>query len=156
MITPSRLLVLIRLAVASGAGLAAVLMFGPYQGLERSFGLNDTAAHAIAFYLGALALFAVAPSRRRDDLILFAVAAALAVEVLQPLTGRSASITDFLAGVAGVMAAYAPGKIEAFRRTARRYPHLSYAEIRVRDRRRRMAAATRPTAASARGVRPSA
>lgn len=142
MVTPQRLLVVLRFAYAAGVGLMAILMFGPYQGLEQSFGMNDTAAHALAFYLATLGLFLIAPARRRDDLILFVIAAALAVEIIQPFTGRSMALSDFVAGVGGVMAAYLPGRIEWFRQAARRYPHTSFAEIRARDRRRRMKVAT--------------
>lgn len=145
MLTPKRLLVVLRLVYAAGVGLMAILMFGPYQGLEQSFGMNDTAAHALAFYLATMGLFLIAPTRRRDDLILFVIAAALAVEIIQPFTGRSMALSDFLAGVGGVMTAYLPGRIEWFRKTARRYPNMTYAEIRARDRRRRMKAATGPS-----------
>ncbi|KAK0360837.1 hypothetical protein LTR94_025758 [Friedmanniomyces endolithicus] len=145
MLTPQRLLIAFRLAYASGVGLMLVLLFGPYQGLEQSLGMNDLTAHAIAFYLATLGLFAIAPTRRRDDLIFFVMAGALAVEVLQPATGRSMALSDFLAGVAGVLCAYLPGRVEWLRQAARRHPNLSFSEIRARDRRRRMKAAVAPT-----------
>jgi len=152
MVTPRHLLIAFRLAFASGAGLLAVLILGPFQGLERSFGMTDTVAHALAFYLATLGLFLVAPMRRRDDLALFVIAAALAVEIIQPFVGRSMALSDFLAGVGGVMAAYAPGRVEQFRQTVRRHPHSSFGEILALDRRRRSSeGAPAPTAAPSDG-----
>lgn len=138
MVTPRRLLIAFRLAFASGAGLLAILILGPFQGLERTFGMTDTVAHALAFYLATVGLFLVAPMRRRDDLALFVIAAALAVEIIQPFVGRSMALSDFLAGLGGVMAAYAPGRVEQFRQAVRRHPNSSLGEILALDRRRRI------------------
>lgn len=121
-----------------------VLMLGPYQGLEQSFGLTDKAAHALAFYVATLGLFLVAPTYRRDDLVLVVIAAAIVVEILQPFTGRTMSFSDVLAGLGGIMAAYLPGRIELIRHSARRYPYIPYSEIRARDRRRRAMSETAP------------
>jgi VanZ family protein len=114
--TGNRSLVFARLAFAALCLSAAPLMLAKqFQGLEAVVGLNDKAAHAIAFYTLSLALFGVAPRARRQDLCLFVLATALAVELLQHFTGRSMSVGDFLAGAAGVVAAWAPGKIEELR-----------------------------------------
>jgi len=135
-LTPRRLISVLRVAFAAVAIAAAVLMLGKtFQGLEAFFGLNDKAAHAIAFYGLSIALFTVAPRARRDDLALFVIASALGVELLQGLTGRSVSVMDFLAGAAGVTAAWAPGRIEDLRFEARRHPDLTFAEITARRRR---------------------
>jgi len=83
----------------------------------------------------SIALFTVAPGARRDDLALFVIASALGVELLQGLTGRSVSVMDFLAGAAGVAAAWAPGRIEDLRFEARRHPDRTFAEIAARGRR---------------------
>lgn len=137
MLTPRRTVILARLLFGLAACGLLVLMLGPFQGLEQVFGLNDKAAHLIAFYGLAVALFAIAPNRRRGDLALFLVAAALGVELLQGLTGRSVSITDFLAGSAGVGAAWLPGQVERLRYLARTRPDLTFAEIAASDKRRR-------------------
>lgn len=140
MLTPRRTILLARLMFCLGACGLLVLMLGPFQGLEQVFGLNDKAAHVIAFYGLAIALFTIAPTRRRGDLSLFLVAAALGVELLQGLTGRSVSVVDFLAGSLGVCAAWAPGQIERLRHLARTRPDHTFAEIADDDKRRRRAA----------------
>ena len=130
MLTPRHIVMAARLVfVAASLGMA-VLMLGPFQGLEQMFGLNDKAAHVVAFY----------------GVALFVVAAAFAAELLQGLTGRSVSIVDFLAGSAGVLAAWAPGRIEQIRQAFRRSPDLTFAEIARADRRlrRRRTAVGRP------------
>ena len=50
MLTPRRIVMAARLGFALAALGMAVLMLGPFQGLEQVFGLNDKAAHVIAFY----------------------------------------------------------------------------------------------------------
>ena len=149
MFTPRQIVMAARLIfVAASLGMA-ILMLGPFQGLEQMFGLDDKAAHAVAFYGVASGLFLIAPRQRRDDLALFVVAAAFAAELLQALTGRSVSIVDFLAGSAGVAAAWAPGRIEQLRHAFRRSPDQMLGEIARADRRlrRRRAAAQEAQAA---------
>lgn len=151
MLTPRRIILAARLFFVFAATGMAVLMLGPFQGLEQVFGLNDKAAHAIAFYGVAVGLFLIAPKRRRDDLALFVVAAALGAELLQAFTGRSVSVTDFLAGAAGVAAAWLPGRIEQLREAVRRHPDLTLTEIAHisrRSRNVRAAAARRPATAN--------
>ena len=142
MLTPRRIVMAARLVFVMASLGMAVLMLGPFQGLEQVFGLNDKTAHAIAFYGVASGLFLIAPRQRRDDLALFVVAAAFAAELLQGLTGRSVSIVDFLAGSTGVLAAWAPGRIEQIRQAFRRSPDLTFGQMARADRRlrhRRMA-----------------
>ncbi|WP_312598697.1 hypothetical protein [Brevundimonas sp.] len=137
MLTPRHIVMAARLLfVAASLGMAA-LMLGPFKDLEQVFGLNDKTAHVIAFYGVASGLFLIAPRQRRDDLALFVIAAAFAVELLQGLTGRSVSIIDFLAGSAGVVAAWAPGRIEQLRAAFRQSPDLTFSEIARADRRLR-------------------
>lgn len=137
MLTPRRIVMAARLGFALAALGMAVLMLGPFQGLEQVFGLNDKAAHVIAFYGVANGLFLIAPNQRRDDLALYVIAAAFGAELLQALTGRSVSVVDFLAGAAGVVAAWAPGRIEQLRQAFRRHPDMTLAEIDRLDRRLR-------------------
>jgi len=141
MVTP---LHIVRLARAMGALAAlgvAVLTLGPFQGLEQVFGLNDKAAHVIAFYGLSIMAFVVAPTRRRTDLAIMVLGFGVLIEVAQGLTGRSASVTDLLADAAGVVAAVAPGMIERLRHHVRKNPYMSFAEIHHQDRRRRLAGA---------------
>lgn len=146
MLTPRRIVMAARLGFALAALGMAVLMLGPFQGLEQRFGLNDKAAHVIAFYALASGLFLIAPRQRRDDLALYVIAAAFGIELLQALTGRSVSIVDFLMGAAGVTAAWAPGRIEQLRQSFRRHPDMSLSDIAQLDRRlrRRKVAVGRP------------
>jgi hypothetical protein len=149
MLTPRRIVMAARLGFALTALGMAVLMLGPFQGLEQVFGLNDKAAHVIAFYGVASGLFLIAPNQRRDDLALYVIAAAFGAELLQALTGRSVSVIDFLAGAAGVAAAWAPGRIEQLRQAFRRHPDMTLAEIDRLDRRlrRRRVETSRPSVA---------
>ena len=64
-LTPRRLLTLCRAALWIGGVSLVVLMLGPFQGMERAFGLNDKAAHALAFYGLSIGLFLAAPRSRR-------------------------------------------------------------------------------------------
>ena len=57
MLTPRRIVMAARLFFALAALGMAVLMLGPFQGLEQVFGLNDKAAQVIAFYGVASGLF---------------------------------------------------------------------------------------------------
>jgi hypothetical protein len=124
-----------RVAVACGIGLC-VLLLGPFQGLEREFGLTDKEAHVSAFFCLTAALFAVAPKWRRLDLGLMALAFGLTIELLQGMVGRSMSVSDFVADALGVGAALAPGVIEQLRYQRRRYPDVDFATLRLLDRRR--------------------
>ncbi|AQR63374.1 hypothetical protein BZG35_05550 [Brevundimonas sp. LM2] len=112
-------------------------MLGPFQGAEKAFGLTDTMAHAIAFYALSMGLFLCFPRWRRTDLAIVAMAIGVAVEVLQGMTGRSASVHDLLADGAGVLAATLPGLVERLRHQVRSNPYMSFADIRRYDRRTR-------------------
>lgn len=93
----------------------AVLMFGPFQGLEEKLGLSDKMAHATAFYALTLGIFVSFPRNRRTDLALIVMFVAGASEVIQGLVGRSMSFGDFAADSAGIAVAMLPAAIERFR-----------------------------------------
>lgn len=136
MITPRRLLMLFRIAFVLAAGAGAALMLGPFQGLEQRIGLDDKTAHALAFYALAVSLFAVAPGRRRGDLALMVLSAAVLSEIGQGMTGRSMSLGDLAADALGLAAAMLPGWVESYRRAARLHPDRSLADIAATERRR--------------------
>ena len=126
--------------------LLAFLMLGPFQGLERAFGLSDKAAHAIAFFAATTGLFLIAPGWRRSDIALGAAGFGVAIEALQGLTGRSMSATDVLADLLGIGVALIPGLIEQVRWMARAHPDLTLAEINAQDRRRTRVDSNEPAA----------
>lgn len=135
LLTPSRVLAILRPAAAvCGLGLA-VLMLGPFHGVERLFGLTDGPAHAIAFFWIATGLFAIAPGWRRGDIALAALLIAVMSETLQALTGRSLSLLQLAADIAGIVVAMIPGWVERLRHLARVSPEATFAEIRAADRR---------------------
>lgn len=136
MLTPRRVVHIARLIFLIGVVVLAVLVLGPFQGLEERIGLSDKSAHVIAFYLLGVSALAIAPKWRRTDLMLALLGGGVLVEVLQGFTGRSMSLGDLGADALGLAAAAAPGFIEQLRRLARRHPDLSFAEIAARDRRR--------------------
>jgi VanZ family protein len=109
----------IRLAVALGFAMLTVLLLGPFQGLEAHIGLTDKTAHAAAFYVLSLGLFASLPRIRRTDLALWVLAFAAATEIAQALTGRSASIEDLLADAVGIVIAVVPAMVERLRYSLR-------------------------------------
>lgn len=149
-ITPHNVVLLARASGVVCLLTLTILMLGPFQGLEKSFGLNDTAAHVIAFYGLTIITFVIAPKRRRTDLAIMLLSFGVAIELAQAATGRSASLVDLLADAAGVTAALVPGLVERLRRDVRLHPFISYAEIRRMDRRRkRQVPVERPA-----GVRP--
>jgi VanZ family protein len=134
--TPRRLVLILRVcAIACGFGMA-VLMLGPFQGLEHVFGLGDKPAHAIAFFFVSTGLFAIIPNWRRGDISLGVLGVAVLSEVLQAMTGRSMSLTDLMADTTGVLIALLPGWIERLRLLARTSPDATFAQIRAGDRRR--------------------
>lgn len=112
----------IRLAVALGFALLTVLLLGPFQGLEAHLGLSDKTAHAAAFYVLSLGLFASFPRVRRTDLALWVLAFAASTEIVQTLTGRSGSIEDLIADAVGIVIAVLPAMIERLRYTLNRAP----------------------------------
>lgn len=147
MLKPVHFVAAARLALLVGSLTVAVLTLGPFQGAERMFGLNDKAAHAIAFG-GLLAIsFLAFPRMRRNDLAIAALVLGAAVEVAQLLDHRSASVLDWLADAAGVATIYAASMIETVRKMAREQGDLTLAQIAAMDRRRarrRQAAAFEP------------
>jgi VanZ family protein len=136
LLTPQRLVSLLRLgALVSGALLTALLL-GPFQGLERHLGLSDTVAHAMAFYAVTVGLFAIAPHHRRTDLALAALAFGVVIELAQGLTGRSLSLLDLAWDAVGISAALLPGLVERLRHLVRVAPDQDFATLRAQDRRK--------------------
>jgi hypothetical protein len=133
--------------LCAGAATVCVLMLGPFQGAERYFGLNDVAAHAVAFYALACLCFMAGPRLRRNDLALMLVGLGAAAEVAQAVVGRDASVHDVLADSLGVLAAWTPSQIETLRRLACEHPDRP---LGARDRRgasgRRTSVPTGPAA----------
>ena len=135
MFTPQKAVYALRACAILSASIMAVLMLGPFQGLEHVFGLSDKAAHGIAFFSATLGAFCIAPHSRRHDLALVVLGFAVVCEILQCFVGRSMSLMDLLADVTGIGIALIPGAVENFRRMVRTHPHLTFAQIRLYDRR---------------------
>lgn len=148
MLTPNLIVIAARAVLTLGAVTAAVLMLGPFQGLEQAFGLTDTVAHAVAFGgLTALA-FVAFPRMRRADLAVAALILGGAVEIAQLLGGRSASLTDWTADAAGILALYGATLIEGGRKLARDHGTTPLTNLEIRDRRKpRLSCRARPTLA---------
>jgi VanZ family protein len=137
MLTPNHVVTTARAVLVAGALTAAVLMLGPWPGLEQVFGLSDKAAHAIAFGGLVAVSFLAFPRMRRNDLAIAAVLLGASVEVAQMFTSdRSASISDLLADTAGVGVVYLASHIENLRALARQRGTATFAEIAAQDRRR--------------------
>lgn len=130
-----------RIAAAALVVGLLVIMVGPFQGVERILGLNDSVAHAIAFYGLSLMVFAVAPTWRRNDLAVAVFGIGVLVELAQGLMGRSASVLDLCANSVGIAAAVLPSFVERLRHETRRHPHSPVSELARLDRRRSKASA---------------
>lgn len=110
---------LIRVSLIVLALTVAILVFGPFSGAERAFGLSDKEAHILAFYgLASLSLLAM-PRMRKWDVVIICLTIGGLIEVVQPLIGRSGNIFDWLADGVGVFLAVVPMMFEAARRRLR-------------------------------------
>jgi hypothetical protein len=137
MLTPNHVVTTARAALIGGGMTAAVLMLGPWPGLEHVFGLSDKAAHAIAFGSLLAVSFLAFPRMRRNDLALAAVLLGASVEVAQLFTAdRSASFADLGADSLGVGVVYFASHFEALRALARQRGGASFHEIAAQHRRR--------------------
>ncbi|MGR4867056.1 VanZ family protein [Caulobacter sp. LARHSG274] len=146
MLTPNHVVTTARTVLIAGALTAAVLMLGPWPGLEEVFGLSDKAAHAIAFGGLVAVSFVAFPRMRRNDLAVAAVMLGASVEVAQLFTAdRSASFADLGADALGVGVVYISSQIEGLRKLARDQGAASFRDIKAGDRRSRR---PRPAAAS--------
>lgn len=135
MLKPTHFVVAARVTLVLGGLAVAVLALGPFQGAERIVGLNDKAAHAIAFG-GLLAVsFLAFPRMRRNDLAIAALVLGAGVEVAQLFGGRSASLLDWMADAAGVVTIYGASMIETVRKLVREQGDKTVAEIAALDRR---------------------
>jgi hypothetical protein len=136
-LTPHKLMTAFRRAGAVGAMAAAFALTGPFHYSDLGLPFPDTVAHGLLFYALTLALMVALPRSRAEDLALAMLAIGAASEVAQIPFGREASIHDFLGDAAGVVAAYAPVAAGRLRVLVRTHPHVSFAELRRGDRRRR-------------------
>lgn len=108
-------ILLIRIAFFLVILLLITALLGPFQGVEREFGLEDTQAHIIAFYvLGVMALIAL-PTVRKSDIFIFAIGLAALTELVQAVVGRSASFVDWGANMIGLLLAFLPTYATEFR-----------------------------------------
>jgi len=137
MLKPTHLVIAARIVLLVGSLTVTVLTLGPFQGAEQIFGLSDKAAHALAFGGLVAIAFLAFPRMRRADLTVAALVLGAAVEVAQLFDHRSASLLDWLADAAGVLAVYGVSMIETVRRMAREQPDLTLSQIAERDQRRR-------------------
>jgi VanZ family protein len=138
MLTPNHVVTTARAALVAGALTAAVLMLGPWPGLEQVFGLSDKAAHALAFGGLVAIAFVAFPRMRRNDLALAAVLLGASVELAQLFTAdRSSSFGDLFADALGVGAVHLASHIEALRSQARKRGSVPFHDIAIQERRRR-------------------
>lgn len=95
LVRPSIIATLSTLAAISVASLSPV-------GSAGDPGSADKSMHVFAYSLAILPLVAV-PSRPRFGIALVALVWSGAIELLQPLVGRTASFSDLMANAAGVL-----------------------------------------------------
>jgi VanZ family protein len=112
---PTRLVLTARWLLLAAGLVCAFGMLGPYRGLERAFVPWDKAAHFMAWYGFTLLMFAGFPQRRRLDLVIAAICAGAAGEVLQSAVGRDGQMGDLVGDALGSIAVYAPIWLERLR-----------------------------------------
>jgi VanZ family protein len=135
MFKPAHFVIAARSCLALGLGAVLVLTLGPFQGLEQVFGLNDKAAHILAFSgLTAIAFLAV-PRRRRGDIVRALIFLGGAIEMIQAIEGRDASFLDWVADAVGVYGIYGAGMIEVVRQQARERSRMTFSRVSANDRR---------------------
>ncbi|CAN5359187.1 hypothetical protein BH09PSE1_BH09PSE1_04890 [soil metagenome] len=133
--TLKQLLLANRVAAGVATALLLVIMIGPFQHMEQLFGLNDFAAHALAFYALSLVTFTIAPGWRRNDLAIAVFALGALIEFVQAGMGRSASFIDLGADALGVGAAVLPSLVDRLRHHTRARPYTSVTDMARLDRR---------------------
>lgn len=135
-LTPHRVMIWLRRGGAVAAMAAAFALTGPFHYSDLGLPFPDTVAHGLLFYALTLILLTCLPRSRTAELALAMAAIGGASEVAQAMVGREMSFHDFAGDCAGVLAAYAPVAVGRLRDLVRSHPHMSFAEIRRRDRRR--------------------
>jgi len=135
MLTPNHVVIAARAVLVFGAVTAAILMLGPFQGMEAVLGLTDKSAHAIAFGGLTAVSFAAFPRMRRSDLARAALILGGAAEVAQMFGGRTASLADWAADAVGIVTVYGSSLIESARKMAREHGAVPFSAIEAMDRR---------------------
>ncbi|MFT4074499.1 MAG: VanZ family protein [Asticcacaulis sp.] len=108
---------LVRSALAVLTVTIAILVFGPFGGLEQKVGFTDKEAHVLAFYaLTTLSLLAL-PKIRKWDVALICLAIGGLIEVVQAMVGRDGNIPDWLADAFGISLVMAPLVMQSMRRS---------------------------------------
>lgn len=77
-------------------------MLGPFQGAEENLGLDDKSAHMIGFFVITACLTLLFPRLGLWRTALLTIGLGAGVEVIQGLSGRSASLLDLTADTIGV------------------------------------------------------
>lgn len=93
----------LRAGTTLGALALIALMLGPFQGLERRVGMTDVLAHAVGFAIITAAILLNLPRLGRLPAAGLALALGIAIEGLQAMLGRSASLADLLADLVGIV-----------------------------------------------------
>lgn len=93
----------LRAGTTVGAVMLIGLMLGPFQGLERRVGMTDVLAHAVGFAIITVAILLNLPRLGRLPAAGLALALGIAIEGLQAMLGRSASLPDLLADLVGIV-----------------------------------------------------
>lgn len=94
---------LFRLAFALASAALFFAMLGPFQGAERGVGLTDGAAHVIGFAIITATAFLNLPKATRIEVLGGVLLLGLAVELIQGVTGRQASLHDLAADAIGAV-----------------------------------------------------
>ena len=116
--TPSKIVLRVRILTVFAAAIATVLLLGPFHAPQGW----DKLAHATMFYGFTLLALVCLPWSRKGEIVLAVVAIGAASEIAQGFTGRDMSVFDWLADSAGALIAAAPVYVAQLRQVAQQAP----------------------------------
>lgn len=112
--TPSKIVLRVRILTVFAAAIATVLLLGPFHAPQGW----DKLAHGTMFYGFTLLALICLPWSRKGDIVAAVIAIGAASEIAQGLTGRDMSVFDWLADAAGAIIAAVPVYVARLRQVA--------------------------------------
>jgi VanZ family protein len=114
LVTPSKIVLLVRFLTVFAGVIATVLLLGPFHAPPGW----DKLAHGTMFYGLTLLALVCLPWNRKGEIVVALIAIGGASEIAQHFTGRDMSLFDWLADAAGVIVAAAPVYVARLRQIA--------------------------------------
>ena len=119
-----------RTGLAVGGLALAVGLAGPFQGPGSLADVMGPEGRFAAWFVMSILAFLSAPRVRRNDIALYAVALAAALELLRGAVGEGALVSNVVFEAVGVLFAWMPSAAETLRHAARRSPYVAQRDYR--------------------------